>query len=251
MEGIDDVHHTLTHHETAINHGVSEHLLTKVQAHIISPGLAHTLLSHNTKQTLTPSSKIVSHDLTVSQPTSHHSITKVVSVPKTSSSRDQNHGPVSGLVEHALVPAIAHVATLTDHGTKTILDHSLVPVVAIDHKTSHGVSKQSTLTLTPECLTKTTITVNHGDHILATVPEHADSVSHAVVHKVSTISHDPVAVISHDVSVTHISEGVVLAPVVEHKAAPPLHHNVYRTHFGGFGVGIDIGGHGSGHGFYV
>ncbi|PSN33388.1 hypothetical protein C0J52_19891 [Blattella germanica] len=271
--GIGNVHHTLSHHETTINHGVKvPHLLSKVQAHSISPSLAHTLLSHNTKPELPHSSRFVAHDLTVTHPTSRHSIMKVVSVPK---SRDQNHGPVGGLehVTHALVPTITHVTTTTvsEHGiskspTLTVLDHSLVPVAALHNKGSHGLSKQSTVTLTPECLTKTTIEVNHGssDHILASVADHSkdpllhalvkphdDSVSHTLVHKVSTITHDPEPVITHDVSVTHITDGVVLAPVVDHKARPPVHHNVFRSHFGGFGVGVDFGGHGSGHGFYV
>ncbi|KAJ9596682.1 hypothetical protein L9F63_012286, partial [Diploptera punctata] len=251
--GLGNVHHTLSHHETTINHGVSKvpQLLSKVQSHSISPSLAHTLLSHNSKPALTHASRIIAHDLTVTHPTSRHSIMKVVSVPKTSSSRDLNHGPVGGLehLEHSLVPAIAHVTSLTEHGPKTILDHTLLPVVSIDHKQSHGVSKQSTLTLTPECLTQTTVEVNHGEHVS---PEHAlshdESVSHALVHKVSTITHDPDALIAHDVTVTHITDGVLLTPVVEHKS---VHHNIFRTHLGGYGVGIDFGGHGGGHGFYV
>ncbi|XP_069668952.1 mucin-3B-like [Periplaneta americana] len=262
------------HHETTINHIADKvpQLLSKAQGPSISPSLAHALVSHSTKPVVTHSSRFLAHDLSVTHPTSHHSIMKVVSVGKSSSSRDQNHGPVGGLehVTHALVPTITHVTTTTvsEHGvtnspTVTVLDHSLVPVAALSHKASHGLSKQSTLTLTPECLTKTTITVNHDlpshDHILTTVTEHTkdpllnDSpVTHTVVHKVSTLTHDPDPLLTHDVSVTHITDGVVLAPLVTHKSPrPTVHHNALRSHFGGFGVGVDFGGHGSGHGFYV
>jgi hypothetical protein len=103
------------------------------------------------------------------------------------------------------------------------------------------------------------ITVNHGqtnhDHISTTITEHgkdASPVTHTVVHKVSTLTHDPDPILTHDVSVTHITDGVLFAPGTGHKPPePPEEHNVFRSHYGGFGVGIDFGGHGSGHGFYV
>ncbi|KAF5277633.1 hypothetical protein FQA39_LY06126 [Lamprigera yunnana] len=31
----------------------------------------------------------------------------------------------------------------------------------------------------------------------------------------------------------------------------PLNSNIYRTHIGGFGVGVDFGGRGAGHGFHI
>jgi len=268
--GIGNVNHAVT-----LDHGSIKvpSLLSSVEEPSISVGLAHTLLAHVTKTVLPSPSKYIAHDVTITNQASQHSITKVMSVGKSAPDRDLSHGPVNGLehVTHALVPTVTHVTTTTfsKHGvtkspTVTVLDHSLVPLAAaLNTKASNGLSKQSTVTLTPECLTKTTITVNHGqtdhDHILTTVTEHAkknflhDSpVTHTVIHKVSTLTHDPDPILTHDVSVTHITDGVVLAPIVSHK--PPVPHeqqNVFRMHYGGFGVGIDFGGHGSGHGFYV
>jgi hypothetical protein len=186
-----------------------------------------------------------------------------MSAGKSDTNRDLNHGLVNVLdhVTHALVPTITHVTTttLSEHGvakspTLTVLEHSLLPVAALTTKPSHGLLKQSTLTLTPECLTKTTITVNNAqtnhDHILTTITEHAkDDLlqdSHTVVHKVSTLTHDPDPILTHDISVTHITQGVL-----QKLQEPSVQQNVFRTHYGGYGVGIDFGGHGSGHGFYV
>jgi hypothetical protein len=242
--GVGDLHHP----PTSMDHGGRgvPHLLSDVEAPSISPGLAHALLAHVTKSAMSHPSKYVTQ----------HSISQIISVGKSDTNRD-----VLDHVTHALVPTITHVTTttLSEHGvskspTLTVLEHSLVPVVALTTKPRHGSSRQSTLTLTPECLTKTTITVNHGqtdhDHTLTTITEHAkDDLlqdSHTVVHKVSTLTHDPDPILTHDISVTHITQGV-LQKLQEH----PVQQNVFRTHYGGYGVGIDFGGHGSGHGFYV
>jgi hypothetical protein len=154
--------------------------------------------------------------------------------------------------------------TLSEHGvtkspTVTVLEHSLVPVAVLNTKLSHGLSKESTVTLAPESLTGTVFALNHDqksdDHILTTFTAvakdgllHHPPVTHTVVQKVSTLTHDPDPVLTHDVSVTHITDSVLLAHRLPQM---PEHQNVFRTHYGGFGVGIDFGGHGSGHGFYV
>jgi hypothetical protein len=239
------------------------HLLSDVEAPSISSSSAHMLLAHVAKSALSHPPKFASQGLTVTQHSSPHSVAHIMSVEKSDTSRDANHSPVNVLdhVTHALVPTITHVTTttLSEHGltkspTLTVLEHSLVPVTALTTKPSHGLSKQSTVTLTPESLTKTTITVKHDqtnqDHILTTITEHAkDDLlqdSHTVVRKVSTLTHDPDPILTHDVSVTHITGGAL------HSLRHPLEQqNVFRTHYGGYGVGIDFGGHGSGHGFYV
>jgi hypothetical protein len=263
--GFDNLQHPLS-----VTHGdgTAPHLLSAVETSSISPSLAHTLSSQFTKSVLSQTHKYIAHDVTVTHHTSQHSISKIMSVGKTAPDRDLNHGPTNGLVHvtHTLVPTITHVTTttLSEHGvtkspTVTVVDHSLVPVAALDTESSHGLSKQSTVTFTPECLTKTMITVNHGqtnhDHILTTITEHdkEDSlVTHTVVHKVSTLTHDPDPILTHDVSVTHITDGVLVTPGASRKSPEPSEeHNVFRSHYGGFGVGIDFGGHGSGHGFYV
>jgi hypothetical protein len=253
------------HPSTATNHGGRgvPHLLSDVEAPSISPSSVHTLLAHVTKSGLSHPSKYVSLDLTVTQHSSQHSVTQITPAEKSDTSRDGNRGRVNVLnhVTHALVPTITHVTTttlseqgLTKSPTLTFLEHSLVPVAALTVKPSHGLSKQSSVTLTPGSLTKTTITVNHDqtnqDHTLTTITEHAkDDLlqdSHTVVRKVSTLSHDPDPVLTHHVSVTHITHGAL------QKLQEPLEQqNVFRTHYGGYGVGIDFGGHGSGHGFYV
>jgi hypothetical protein len=162
-------------------------------------------------------------------------------------------------VTHALVPTVTHVttSTLSEQGfTKTPTLTVVLPLAALHAKPSHALySQQSTVTVTPDSLTSAMFAVNHGQtsnhHILTTftalakddLPPHLP-VTHTVVHKVSTLTHDPVPVLSHDVSVTHITDTHKLPQI-------PEHQNVFRTHYGGFGVGIDFGGHGSGHGFYV
>lgn len=252
--GIGDIHHTLS-----LTHEIETvpHPLSTAETSSVSPSLAHKLSSQATKSTQSQPNRYLAHDHA-----SQHSISKNVA------DRDQNHGPVNGLVHvtHTLVPTITHVTTttLSEHGvtkspTVTVVDHSLVPIAALNFERSHGLSKQSTLTLTPECLTKTMITVNHGqtnqDHILTTVTEHDkddSSVTHTVVHKVSTLTHDPDPILTHDVSVTHITDGVLVTQGASHKSPEASEeNNVFRSHYGGFGAGIDVGGHGSGHGFYV
>ncbi|XP_071056194.1 uncharacterized protein [Onthophagus taurus] len=37
----------------------------------------------------------------------------------------------------------------------------------------------------------------------------------------------------------------------QHHSHPDSHVNVFKSHIGGFGVGLDNGGHGAGHGFHV
>ena len=73
-------------------------------------------------------------------------------------------------------------------------------------------------------------------------------VTHTVVQKVSTLTHHHDPVLNHDVSVTHVTD------TASHTHKLPQiaeHHNVFRSLIGGFGFGIDFGGRGRGHGFYV
>lgn len=265
MLGLGDFRHPLS---ASHADGAVQPLLSSVEVPSISPSLAHALSTQVTKPIPFQPPKYIAQDVTVTHHTSQHSITKIMPAGRNAPDQELNHGPVNGLVHvtHALVPTITHVTTttLSEHGltkspTLTVVDHSLIPVTALNTRASQGLSKQSTVTLTPECLTKTMITVNHGqtnhDHISTTITEHgkdASPVTHTVVHKVSTLTHDPDPILTHDVSVTHITDGVLFAPGTGHKPPePPEEHNVFRSHYGGFGVGIDFGGHGSGHGFYV
>jgi hypothetical protein len=101
--------------------------------------------------------------------------------------------------------------------------------------------------------------VNHGQtnkhHILTTFTAlakgdllHHLPVTPSVVQKILTLTYDSDLVLNHDVTVTHITDTTLRT----HKLTQiPEHQKLLRTHYGGFGVGIDFGGHGSGHGFYV
>jgi hypothetical protein len=263
--GLGDLHHALG--ATRVE-GRAPHLLSTVESPSISPSLAHTLSSQFTKSLLSPTHRYIGHDVTVTHHTSQHSISKIMSIGKNEPDRDANHGSVNGFVHvtHALVPTITRVTTttLSTHGvtkspTVTIVNHSIVPAAALNTGSSQGLSKQSTVTITPECLSKTMITVNHGqtnhDLVSTTVTEDAkddSSMIHTVIQKDSTLTRDPDPILRHEVSVTHIADGAFLTPGAGHKSLElPEEHNEFRTHYGGFGVGIDFGGHGSGHGFYV
>jgi hypothetical protein len=160
-------------------------------------------------------------------------------------------------VTHTLVPAVTHVTTSTpsEHGvTKSPTLTVVLPVAALHAKPSHGLySQQSTVTVTPDSLPSAMFAVSHDQtsnhHIFTTFTAlHHLPVTHTVVQKVSTLTHDPAPVLSHDVSVTHITDSALRTHELPQI---PEHQNVFRTHYGGFGVGIDFGGHGSGHGFYV
>ena len=247
--GIGDAHPSLT----PISHGASSvpYLLSSVES--------HSLLSDLAQVTKSELSHVV-HGVSVTGQTSQHSITKFMSLGKRDPDRDLTLLPH---VTHALVPTVTHVttSTLSEHGfTKSPTLTVVLPVVALHAKPSNGLySQQSTVTVTPDSLTSAMFAVNHGQtsnhHILTTFTAlakddllHHLPVTHTVVHKVSTLTHDPVPVLSHDVSVTHITDTAFHT----HKLPQiPEHQNVFRTHYGGFGVGIDFGGHGSGHGFYV
>jgi len=96
-------------------------------------------------------------------------------------------------------------------------------------------------------------TSNH--HILTTFTAlakddllHHLQVTPTVVQKVSTLTHDPDPVLNPDVSVTHVTDTV---PRTHKLPQIPEDQNVFRSLYAGFGVGINFGGHGSGHGFCV
>lgn len=240
--GIGDAHRSLT----PISHVASSvpYLLSSVQS--------HSLLSDLVQVTKSELSHVV-HGVSVRGQTSQHSITKFMSFGKRDPDRDLNLLPH---VTHTLVPTVTHVTTSTLSPTLTVV----LPVASLHSKPSHGLySQQSTVTLTPDSITSATFAVNHDQadnhHILTTFTAlakddllHHLPVTHTVVQKVSTLNHDPVPVLSHDVSVTHITD---TDPRTHKLPQIPEHQNVFRTHYGGFGVGIDFGGHGSGHGFYV
>jgi len=247
--GIGDAHRILT----PISHGASSvpYLLSSVES--------HSLLSDLAQVTKSELSHVV-HGVSVRGQTSQHSITRFMSFGKRDPERDLNLLPH---VTHALVPTVTHVttSTLSEHGfTKSPTLTVVLPVAALHAKPSHGLySQQSAVTVTPDRLTSAMFAVNHDQtsnhHILTTFTALAKDdlllhlpVTHTVVQKVSTLTHDPAPVLSHDVSVTHITDTALRT----HKLPQiPEHQNVFRTHYGGFGVGIDFGGHGSGHGFYV
>lgn len=247
--GIGDAHRTLT----PINHGASSvpYLVSSVESHSLLSEVAHV-----TKSELTH----VVHGVSVTGQTSRHSVTKFMSFGKRDPDRDVNHDPAILLphVTHALMPTVTHVttSTLSEHGfTKSPTLTVVLPVAALHAKPSHGLySQHSTLTLTPGSLTSAMFAVNH-DHILTTITAlakddllHHLPVTHTAVQKVSTLTHDPDPALNNDASVTHITDNVLRT----HKLPQiPEQQNVFRTHYGGFGVGIDFGGHGSGHGFYV
>lgn len=255
--GIDDAHRALT----PISHDASTvpYLLSRVEAHGLPSDVAHVTKSDVCH---------VAHDLSVTGHASQHSVTKLMSFGNRDCDRYLNHDPAKVLqqVTHALVPTITHVTTttLSEHGvtkspTVTVLEHSLVPVAALNSKPSHGLSKPSTVTLAPESLTSTVLAVNgdqaSNNRVLTTFTSLAQDgllhhlpVTHTVVQKVSTLTHDPDPVLTHDVSVTHITDSALVTHKLQQLAE---HRNVFRTHYGGYGVGIDFGGHGSGHGFYV
>lgn len=263
--GIDDAHPVLT----SISQGARPvpYLLSSVEAPSLRCDLDHVRcdmdhvrsdLDHVTKSQLSH----VIHSLAVRGQASQHSITKIMTFGKHDYDRELNHDPVNVLQEvtHTLVPTVTHVTTttLSEQGftrspTLTVVEHSLVGV------SSHGLSRQSQVTLSRESVPKTPFAGNHdqthNNHILPTFPEQDKNgllrhspATHTLVQKVSTLTHDPDPVITHDVSVTHITDSAILTHKLPHI---PEHENVFRTHYGGFGVGIDFGGHGSGHGFYV
>jgi hypothetical protein len=195
----------------------------------------------------------VVHGVSVREQTWQHSITKFMSFGKRDPDRDLNLLPHA---THNLVPTVTHVTTSTLSPTLSVV----LPVAAVHAKQSHGLySQESTVTVIPDSLTSAMLAVNHdptsNHHILTTFTAltkddllHHLPVTHTVVQKVSTLTHDPAPVLSHDFSVTHITD----TSIRTHKLPQiPEHQNVFRTHYGGFGVGIDFGGHGSGHGFYV
>jgi len=240
--GIGDAHRSLT----PISHGASSvpYLLSSVES--------HSLLSDLAKVTKSELSHVI-HGVSVRGQTSQHSITKFMSFRKRDPDRDLN----------LLVPTVTHVttSTLSEHGfTKSPTLTVVLPVAALHTKPSHQLySQQPTLTVTPDSLTSPMFTVNHDQtnnhHILTTFTAlakddllHHLPVTHTVVQKVSTLTHDPDPILSHDLSVTHITDTALRT----HKLPQiPEHQNVFRTHYGGFGVGIDFGGQGGGHGFYV
>jgi hypothetical protein len=183
-----------------------------------------------------------------------------MSFEKRDSDRDLNLSPH---VTHTLMPTFTHVTTntLSEHGfTKSSTLTVVLSVAALHATPSHGLySQQSTVTVIPDSLTSAIFAVNHDQtsnhHILTTFSAHAIEdllqslpVTHTVVQKVSTLTHDADPVLNHDVSVTHVTDTTLRT----HKLPQiPEHHNMFRTHYIGFGVGIDLGDHGSGHGFCV
>lgn len=123
---------------------------------------------------------------------------------------------------------------------------------------------------------------HHGTHIHQDVTIHVPSVvAHA--HNTTTTIHDKhnmlVHTNTHDPLYEHRNEWIpghvrnhayipghvhhVIVPASTLLVAHPVHAAVllhpvsmhpvplYRKHYGGFGVGVDYGGHGAGHGFHV
>jgi hypothetical protein len=243
--GIGDAYRTLT----PISRGTSTvpYLLSSVESHSLLSELHHVTnseLSH------------VVHGLSVKGQTSQHSVTKFMSFRRRDPDRVLNLLPQ---VTHTLLPTVSHVTTnmLSEHGfTKSPTLTVVLPVAVLHAKPSHELySQQSTESLTSDSLISAALAANHDQtnnhHILTTFtaiakddPLHHLPVTHTVVQKVSTLTHDPDPVLNHDVSVTHITDNTLRTHI-------PEHQNVFRTHYGGFGVGIDFGGHGGGHGFYV
>jgi hypothetical protein len=249
--GIGDADRALT----PIRHGTG----TYTVPYLVSGVQAHRLLSDSHRVTKSELWHVV-HGLSIRGRTSQHSVTKFMSFGRRDPDRDVNLVP---LVTHVLVPTVSHVttSTLSEHGfTKSPTLTVVLPLAVLPVKSSHGLhSPQSTDTHGLYSLTSPTLAANHrqttNHHILTTfaalpkdVPLHHLPVTHTAVQKVSILTLDPDPVLNHDVSVTHITDNTLRTHKLPHI---PEHQNVFRTHYGGFGAGIDFGGHGGGHGFYV
>lgn len=111
------------------------------------------------------------------------------------------------------------------------------------HEVHHPVHHHHHVTIHKQNLT------NHRNNLVNShehwVPGHV--VNHAFIpghieHVLVPAEHT--LVVTH--SAIHEVHAVVLHPVNVHPEV-----NIYRKHFGGYGVGVEYGGHGAGHGFQV
>ncbi|KAK7790836.1 hypothetical protein R5R35_011220 [Gryllus longicercus] len=126
-------------------------------------------------------------------------------------------------------------AGVADHrvGKRSPLGLGLVPAVAVTHHGSASpASAHHSVVLHPKPARAVTVAALHGV---------AGLVTHAVI--------DPGLHISSTTVLSHDAPHALVIPVVA--LAHPAPHPLFRAHVGGFGVGLDFGGHGAGHGFYA
>lgn len=163
------------------------------------------------------------------------------------------------VVDHAADVVLDQKHVILEHSPRggSVLAHPGQHQIILDHKNSHTVIFEHKPVL-----------VDHGEHetnvlihsepktlvlehkpIVVTHPGHKDIVVHpqTVVYGSSrTILLSPKSQIHEIIVHRHVPKAVVVHPSDDDDDG-----NMFRSHYGGFGVGLNYGGQGAGHGFHV
>lgn len=173
---------------------------------------------------------------------------------------------------HGIHPKIIidHKELLVDHAAEIILDQKHLILEQSPQK-SHmisGHSDQRSLILEhPNTHTvifeHKPVLVDHSEHGTNVLIHHSAGKTMILDHKpvAMTHPHQPKTVVLGSSRTIVISPKNKIHEIIVHRHVPkgPQIHgeigqeerNIFRSHFGGFGVGMDYGGHGAGHGYHV
>ncbi|XP_015588076.1 uncharacterized protein LOC107264381 isoform X2 [Cephus cinctus] len=165
--------------------------------------------------------------------------------------------------EHVILPIVHKIEVIHP---KVILDHK---EILVDHAAKVVLDEKHLRLEEPQ---RKTVILEQKPMILHNSDEHTVTVQHkplvlthdghgGLLFNHKSVSHQKSMMVHRKPMIFDSRKFTLVAPnihqIIVHRhdpkvlVEPVLQKNIFKTHYGGFGVGIDYGGHGAGHGFYV